>query len=77
MAKQVYRKEGLAPPTNLSAFTSTYEAMFARARDMNYWRGIAESGEWTKVAVYGLEAYFIFNIGEMIGRRHVVGYKLD
>jgi len=75
--KQVYVREGLTPPTNLSSIQSTYQTLFARARDINYWKGIAESGELVKVGVYGLEAYFIFHIGEMIGRRHVVGYKLD
>lgn len=28
------------------------------------------------MALYAVEAYGIFKIGEMIGRRHVVGYKL-
>lgn len=75
--KQVYVREGLAPPTNLGSIQSTYTTLFARARDINYWKGIAQSGELAKVGIYGLEAYFIFHVGEMIGRRHVVGYKLD
>jgi F-type H+-transporting ATPase subunit g len=75
--KQVYIREGLAPPTDAATIQSTYQTLFARARDLNYWRGIAQSGEWAKVGIYGLEAYFIFNIGEMIGRRHIVGYKVD
>lgn len=29
------------------------------------------------MGIYAVEAYGIFKIGEMIGRRHVVGYKLD
>jgi hypothetical protein len=33
-----------------------------------------QSGEWKRVAVYAAEAYGIFTIGEMIGRRHMVGY---
>jgi F-type H+-transporting ATPase subunit g len=77
LLKQIYVREGLSPPTSVSAFTEAYSTLFQRARDPNYWREIAKNGEWAKVAVYGLEAYFIFNIGEMIGRRHLVGYKLD
>jgi len=75
--KQVYIREKLAPPTSLSSVTSTYSTLFARARDLNYWREIARTGEWATIGVIGLEAYFIFHIGEMIGRRSIVGYKLD
>jgi len=75
--KQVYVREGLAPPADLATIQNTYQTLFARARDINYWRGVAQSGEWAKVGIYGLEAYFIFHIGEMIGRRHIVGYKVD
>lgn len=75
--KQVYIRESLAPPTSVSSFTSTYSTLFSRARDLNYWRSIAQSGEWATVGIVGLEAYFIFHIGEIIGRRSIVGYKLD
>ena len=77
LLKQVYIREGLAPPTNVSTITSSYKTLFARARDAKYWQGISKSGEWAKVAVYGLEAYFVFHIGEMVGRRSIVGYSLD
>lgn len=43
---------------------------------MNYWKKLVESGEWKKYAIYAAEAYGIFKIGEMIGRRHIVGYGL-
>lgn len=36
-----------------------------------------QSGEWKKYGIYAIEAYGIMKIGEMIGRRHIVGYKLD
>jgi F-type H+-transporting ATPase subunit g len=75
--KQVYIREKLAPPTSLSTVTSTYSTLFARARNLSYWREIARTGEWATIGVIGLEAYFIFHIGEMIGRRSIVGYKLD
>jgi len=75
--KQVYIRESLAPPTSVSALTNTYSTLWARARDPAYWREIARTGEWARVGIYGLEAYFVFHIGEMIGRRSLVGYKLD
>jgi len=75
--KQVYIRESLAPPTSVSAFTSTYSMLWANARNPAYWREIARTGEWARVGIYGLEAYFVFHIGEMIGRRSLVGYNLD
>jgi len=75
--KQVYVAERLKPPTTMAEISSAYSTLFANARNLQYWRGIAQSGEWAKVLVYGAEAYGIFKIGEMIGRRSLVGYKLD
>jgi len=76
VAKQVYIRENLAPPTSIAQLTDAYWSIFAKARDPNYWRGIAQSGEWVTVGVYAVEAYFIFKIGEMIGRRSLVGYPI-
>ncbi|KAL7004430.1 hypothetical protein EMMF5_006050 [Cystobasidiomycetes sp. EMM_F5] len=77
VAKQVYISEKLAPPTDLQAIRHVYEDGYKKASDASWWRSILESGEWKRLAVYAIEAYGIFTIGEMIGRRHVVGYKLD
>jgi F-type H+-transporting ATPase subunit g len=63
--RQVYVAEGLAPPTSADAFTSVYRTLFERAKNPAYWREIAQSGEWAKVALYGVEAYGIFHIGEI------------
>lgn len=75
--KQVYVAEKLAPPTSFSAITEAYTTLFNRARDLNYWRELARSGAWAKVGIYALEAYGVFKIGEMVGRRSVVGYTLN
>jgi len=75
--KQIYIAERLQPPTSLSTIQSAYSTLFSRARSPAYWREIISSGEWTKVAIYGLEAYGVFKIGEILGRRSLVGYKLD
>jgi hypothetical protein len=72
----VYVAERLAPPTSISEIKSAYKTLFDRATDAKWWRSTLESGEWKRVAVYAAEAYGIFTIGEMIGRRHVVGYVL-
>jgi F-type H+-transporting ATPase subunit g len=75
--KQVYVREGLAPPTSFSTVTEAYSALWSRAKNPQYWNEIWRTGEWAKVAIYGLEAYFIFNIGEMVGRMNLIGYDLD
>jgi len=75
--KQVYIRESLTPPTSLSTYTATYRSLFERLASSGYWRSVLESGEWVKIGVYGLEAYFIFHIGEMIGRRGIFGYKIE
>ena len=49
---------------------------FQHAQAGSFWLDLYASGQWKKVAVYAVEAYGIFKIGEIIGRRHVVGYKL-
>ncbi|KZS92568.1 hypothetical protein SISNIDRAFT_412381 [Sistotremastrum niveocremeum HHB9708] len=77
LLKQVYLAERLQPPTSLSTIQSAYSTLWSRARSLGYWQEIARSGEWARVAVYGVEAYGIFKIGEILGRRSLVGYKLD
>ncbi|KII84325.1 hypothetical protein PLICRDRAFT_167855 [Plicaturopsis crispa FD-325 SS-3] len=76
LAKQVYLAERLQPPADLPTIKSAYSTLWSRAKNPSYWREIARNGEWAKVAIYGVEAYGIFKIGEIIGRRHLVGYEL-
>lgn len=68
LAKQVYIAEGLAPPKSFSAIREAYQTMYTRAIDANYWSKMVNSGEWKKFALYGVEAYGIFTIGEMVRR---------
>ncbi|PWZ01024.1 hypothetical protein BCV70DRAFT_216340 [Testicularia cyperi] len=77
VAKQVYVAEGLAPPTSLNTIVSAYRQIWAKASDKTYWAQLLTKGEWRKFGIYAVEAYGIFTIGEMIGRRSLVGYKLD
>lgn len=77
IAKQVYVAEGLAPPTSLHTITSAYRQIWSKVSDKTYWTQLLTKGDWKKVGIYAVEAYGIFTIGEMIGRRSLVGYKLD
>ncbi|KAG6327752.1 hypothetical protein ID866_11338 [Astraeus odoratus] len=74
--KQVYIAENLAPPRSLSTVLDAYRTILARAKDPAYWRQALANGEVTRLAIYGVEAYGIFKIGEIIGRRNLVGYSL-
>ncbi|PLW56281.1 hypothetical protein PCANC_04093 [Puccinia coronata f. sp. avenae] len=74
--KQVYMKENLAPP-KVEQVKAAYRELAANASSLLFWRQALESGDWKRLAVYGIEAVGLFSIGEMIGRRHIVGYKLD
>ncbi|TDL25561.1 hypothetical protein BD410DRAFT_717704 [Rickenella mellea] len=77
LLKQVYIAERLQPPTSLSQFTNAYSTIWSRASNPSYWREVVKNGQWAKIGIYGLEAYGIFKIGEIIGRRHLVGYSLN
>ncbi|KAG8935366.1 hypothetical protein FRC03_005271 [Tulasnella sp. 419] len=76
LLKQVYKAERLSPPS-LAEVQSAYQTLFKRAIDKTYWQDLISTGQWKKVAVGGLEVYGIFKVGEIIGRRNLVGYKLD
>ncbi|KAG8773454.1 hypothetical protein FRB91_000224 [Serendipita sp. 411] len=74
--KQVYIRESLAPPKSISEITQAYKYLWAQGSSLQWWRQLVESGGWKKVGIYALEAYGIFHVGEIVGRRHIVGYKL-
>ncbi|KIJ62996.1 hypothetical protein HYDPIDRAFT_157206 [Hydnomerulius pinastri MD-312] len=76
LLKQIYIAERLQPPTSLGTVTGAYSTLFSRASSPAYWRGILANGEWAKVGIYAVEAYGIFKIGEILGRRSLVGYNL-
>ncbi|GAA5847358.1 hypothetical protein JCM3766R1_004689 [Sporobolomyces carnicolor] len=75
-AKQVYQAEKLSPPS-FSSVSYAYQQFFRQAPHMSFWQKLYQSGEYKRWILYAVEAYGIFSIGEMIGRRHVVGYELD
>ena len=59
--KQVYVAERLQPPS-WNTVTNAYNTIFARARNPAYWRELVNSGEWTKVGIYAVEAYGVFKV---------------
>jgi F-type H+-transporting ATPase subunit g len=69
MGKQIYIQEKLQPPTNPQAIREAYEEFYHKASSGSWWRDILGSGEWKRIFLYAAEAYGIFTIGEMIGRR--------
>ncbi|KAG5646248.1 hypothetical protein DXG03_004075 [Asterophora parasitica] len=73
--KQIYRTEGLAPPS-LSTVQTAYKSLWSQATNPTYLREIAGNGQLARVGVYAVEAYGIFKIGEILGRRSLVGYDL-
>ncbi|KAH0833374.1 mitochondrial ATP synthase g subunit-domain-containing protein [Lanmaoa asiatica] len=76
LLKQIYIAERLQPPTSLATITDAYSVLWGRAKNPQYWRDLLTTGEWAPVALYAVEAYAIFKVGEIIGRRHLIGYKL-
>ncbi|GAA6003158.1 F1F0 ATP synthase subunit g [Rhodotorula paludigena] len=76
IAKQVYVAEKLAPPS-FAQVSYTFRQFLQQAPHLSFWHKLYETGAWKTWALYAVEAYGVFSIGEMIGRRHVVGYKLD
>ncbi|KAJ3826018.1 mitochondrial ATP synthase g subunit-domain-containing protein [Lentinula raphanica] len=76
-AKQVYRAEGLSPPSSIDVVRSAYRTMWTNATSKAFWQNAISNGEVAKLGIYALEAYGIFKIGEMVGRRSIVGYNLD
>jgi len=75
--KHVYAAERLQPPSSLGAVLGTYGTLWGRARSIGYWREVVRSGEYARLGVYALEAYGIFKVGEIVGRRSFVGYNVQ
>ncbi|KAF8149152.1 mitochondrial ATP synthase g subunit-domain-containing protein [Crassisporium funariophilum] len=74
--KLVYVREGLAPP-NLATFRSVYSSLWSQVTSPGLMRNLVQSGDVGRVGIYGLQAYGIFKIGEIVGRRSMIGYSLD
>ena len=51
LARQVYQAEKMAPPTNLSAYVNSYANIWSNAASADFWRGLAQNGQWAKVGI--------------------------
>ncbi|WVR05648.1 hypothetical protein IAU60_002670 [Kwoniella sp. DSM 27419] len=76
LARQVWQAEKLAPPLDAHTWARAYAQIWGKATNGGYWRDLLKTGAWAGLGVAALEAYGIFSIGEIIGRRNLVGYKL-
>ncbi|GLB37810.1 putative mitochondrial ATP synthase g subunit [Lyophyllum shimeji] len=74
--KQVYRSEGLQPPS-LNTVKEAYKTIWSRGTNPEWWRASLQNGDIARVGIHALEAYGIFKIGEIIGRRSLIGYHLQ
>ncbi|KAF8239483.1 hypothetical protein L208DRAFT_1385924 [Tricholoma matsutake] len=75
LLKQIYRAENLQPPS-IATIRSVYGTLWSRATSVPYWRETVRSMEIVRLGIYGVEAYTIFKVGEILGRRHLIGYDL-
>ncbi|KAF7768380.1 hypothetical protein Agabi119p4_7623 [Agaricus bisporus var. burnettii] len=73
VVKRIYVSEALSPPA-FSQYAEVYRQIWSNVTHASYWRGLTQNGQFAQVGIYGLQAYGIFKIGEIIGRRQLVGY---
>ncbi|KAF9539591.1 hypothetical protein KI688_010786 [Linnemannia hyalina] len=77
IAKQVYIREGMAPPSG-AQIESAKEATLKfvkSARSANTWKNISKD-QYLKAGLVAAEAYAFFLVGEIVGRRNFVGYDV-
>lgn len=80
LSKQVYLKEGLQPPA-ISDFQSVYTKLYKQALDLalkprqslSLFKNIQKDSV-LKYGAYGVQLAGLYSLGEVIGRRKVVGY---
>jgi F-type H+-transporting ATPase subunit g len=81
LAKQVYLKEGMAPPS-VAQFEQVAKSIVQNGTSpkglsqlVGQLRGL-KTGELIKLGADGLVIYGFFCVGEMVGRRNLVGYDV-
>ncbi|KAG4302113.1 hypothetical protein PCANB_001655 [Pneumocystis canis] len=73
LIKQVWTQEKLRPPS-FSEIERTYRT-FPQYLNISYFRSLSQE-ELIRLGIYLIEAYGFFKLGEIIGRRHLIGYKI-
>ncbi|KAG0371949.1 hypothetical protein BGX24_000947 [Mortierella sp. AD032] len=77
VAKQVYIREGMAPPSGAQFQTARDAALkfIWDARQAKTWRTISKT-QYLNAGLVAAEAYVFFMVGEIIGRRNLIGYNV-
>lgn len=81
LGKQVYKAEGLAPPSGKQFETVYQQALkFIKSPEQQK-KFLQQVSEFkpsaqcaAKASIYGIQLAAFFSVGEMIGRRQIVGY---
>lgn len=81
LGKQVYKAEGLAPPTQ-QQFQQVYQSALKFIKSPEQQKKFLEQAAAfkpstrcaAKVSIYGIQLAAFFSVGEIIGRRQIVGY---
>jgi F-type H+-transporting ATPase subunit g len=76
IAKQVYINERLTPPSP-GDFAPAWRIVIDRFRDGNWWKEQFASGQWKTLLGMFAEVFFLYKIGEMLGRANLVGCACD
>jgi F-type H+-transporting ATPase subunit g len=92
MFKQVFKAEKLQFPTDLNTWVHTYASIWARGTSGKWWTETVKTGAWAGVGIavscaiprtwtradlcQVIESYGIFKLGELLGRRNLVGYSV-
>ncbi|CCG81538.1 putative Mitochondrial F1F0-ATP synthase g subunit [Taphrina deformans PYCC 5710] len=77
LAKQVYQAEKMSPPS-MAQIETTYKSLFksiSTGQLMSSAKNMSTK-DAVKLGVDGLVIYGFFVVGEMVGRRHLVGYEV-
>ncbi|SCU91242.1 LADA_0F08878g1_1 [Lachancea dasiensis] len=80
LSKQVYLKEGLQPPS-IADFQSVYTKLYKQAvsaalkpkQSLGFIKNV-QKDDVVKYGAYGIQLAGLYSLGEVIGRRKVVGY---
>ncbi|GMM53966.1 F1F0 ATP synthase subunit G [Maudiozyma humilis] len=81
LAKQIYKSEKLQPPS-LNEFKAVYKNLYASSlryiqtpqQAVNCFKATSKN-DFLKYGAFGVQLLGFYSVGEVIGRRKLVGYK--
>lgn len=82
LAKQIYIKEGMSPPTfeeYQAVYKSLYKNVLAHAESPKLIIDFCKKTnkeDYIRYGAYGLQFVGFFTLGEIVGRRSIFGYKV-